>query len=50
MDLAKRFEEATAYATINIISLEINIMCPIVSARRTNTKYRPTLVLSIWEY
>ena len=49
MDFAKRFAEATAYATVNIISLKINKMYPIVNFKRVTTKHGPTLLLSIRE-
>jgi len=49
MDLAKGFEEATAYATVNISSLEINEQYPIASAKRMTTKNRPNILLSIRE-
>ena len=45
----KRFEEATACATVNISSLEINKLYPIANARRMTTKYGPTVLLSIRE-
>jgi len=38
MSRAKRIEEATALATINIMSLEIIKLYPIVSATRMTTK------------
>jgi len=47
MDQAKRFEEATAYATVNISNLQTNILYRIVGARRMITKYRPTVLFSI---
>jgi len=49
MDLAKRFEEATVYATVNINTLEINKLYPIFRAKRMSTKYGPTVLLSIRE-
>jgi len=49
MDLVKRFEEATAYAIVNISSLEIDKLYPIVNAKRVTTKYGPTVLLSIRE-
>jgi len=49
MDLAKRFAVATAYATVNISSLEINKLFTIVSAKRVTTIYGPTVFLSIRE-
>jgi len=47
MDLAKRFEEATATASFDISSLILNRPYPIVHAKRINTKYGPTVLLSI---
>jgi len=49
MDLAKRFPKDTAYATVNISSLELNELYPIVNAKRVTTKYCPTVLLSIRE-
>ena len=47
MDLAKRFEEATTTASVNISSLILNRPYPMVHAKRINTKYGPTVLLSI---
>jgi len=47
MDLAKRFQEAAATASVNIGSLILNRPYPIVFAKRINTKYGPTFLLSI---
>jgi len=47
MDLAKRFEGATASASVNISSLILNRPYPIVRAKRINTKYGPTVLPSI---
>ena len=47
MDLAKRFEEATFGSSFNIGSLVINRLYPIIHAKRINTKYGPTVLLSI---
>ena len=49
MGLAKRIAVATAYATVNISSLELNELYPIVNAKRVTTKYGPTVFLSIRE-
>ena len=49
MDIAKRFEEATAYATVNISSLGINKLYPTVNTKRITTKYGPSVLLSIRE-
>jgi len=46
-DLAKRFEEATAYTSVNLSSLKINKLYPNVHAKRSTTKYGPTVLLSI---
>ena len=47
MDLAKRFEEATAYASVNVTSLEPHKLYPIIRAKRIPTKYVPTVVLTL---
>jgi len=47
MDLAKRFEKATAYASVNVTSMEPHKFYPIVSAKRISTQYGPTLVLTL---
>jgi len=50
MELAKRFEEATvttANTSISINSLVINRPYPIIHAKRINTKYGPTVLLSL---
>jgi len=49
MDLAKRFEEATATASVNISSVILNRPYPIVNAKRINTKYGPTVLFPIPE-
>ena len=46
-DLAKRFEEATAYASVNVTSLEPHKLYPIIKAKRIRTKYVPTVVLTL---
>jgi len=38
MDLAKRFEEATAYTSVNLTSLEPNKLYPLIRAKRMTTK------------
>jgi len=43
----KRFVEATTTASANISSLILNRPYPIVHAKRINTKYGPTVLLSI---
>jgi len=47
MDLSKRFEGATSITTVSTRSLEINKMYPIVHAKRINTKFGCTVLLSI---
>jgi len=47
MDLAKRFEEATAYTSVSLTSLEPNKLYPIIRAKRMTTKYGPTVLLSL---
>jgi len=41
MDLTKRFEEATAYASVNANTLEPHKLYPIIRAKRIPTKYGP---------
>ena len=41
MDLTKRFEDATAYASVNVKSLEPHKLYPIIWAKRIRTKYGP---------
>jgi len=50
MDLAKRFQEAHATASVNISSLILNKSYPFVHAKRINTKYGPTVLLSIRDF
>jgi len=50
MELAKRYGEATATTantSISMNSLVINRLYPIVHAKRVNTKYGPTVLLSL---
>jgi len=47
MDLENSFEEATTTASVNISSLILNRPHPTVHAKRINTKYGPSLLLSI---
>ena len=47
MDLAKRFEEATAYTSVKVTSLEPHMLCPIVRTKRISTKYGITVVLTL---
>jgi len=46
-DLAKRFEEATAYASVNVTSLGLHKPFPIIKDKRIPTKYGPTVVLTL---
>jgi len=43
----KRFEEATAYASVNVTSLEPHKFYPILRANGISIKYGPTMVLTI---
>ena len=47
MDLAKKFEDATASASVNISTLILNRPYPIVCARRITTRFGSTVLLSI---
>jgi len=47
MDLTKRFEEATAYASVNVNTLEPHKLYPIIRAKRIPTKYGPTVVVTL---
>ena len=47
MDLAKRFEEATTTASVNISSLILNRPYRNVQAKKKNKKYGPTILLSL---
>jgi len=47
MDFSKRFEEATSSTTVSIRSMEVNKMYPIFHAKRINTKFGSTVLLSI---
>ena len=47
MDLTKRFEEATAYASFNVNTLEPHKLFPIIRANRIPTKYGPSVVLNL---
>jgi len=48
MDLAKRFEEATAYASLTLSNLEPHKPYPITRAKRISTKYEMLVVLTLW--
>jgi len=47
MDLTKRFEEATAYASVNVNTLEPHKLYPIIRAKRIPPKYGPSVVLTL---
>jgi len=47
MDLVKRFEEATAYASASVTSLEPYKPYPITRAKRISTKYGLVVVLTL---
>ena len=47
MDLAKRFEEATAYDSVSVSSLEPHTKYPITRAKRISTKYGLSVVLTL---
>jgi len=45
MDLTKRFEEANAYASVNVNTLEPNKLYAIIRAKRIPTKYVLSFVM-----
>ena len=47
MDLAKKFEDYTASASVNISTLILNRPYPIVRARRITTRFGSTVLLYI---
>jgi len=47
MDLAKRFEKATAYASVSVSSLEPHKPYPINRAKRISIKYGLSVVLTL---
>jgi len=47
MDLIKRFEEATAYSSVNVNTLEPHKLYPNIRALRIPTKYGPPVVLTL---
>jgi len=47
MDLGKRFEEATTYASVSVSSLEPHKQYPIFRAKRISTKYGLAVVLTL---
>jgi len=46
-NLAKRFDEATVYESVNVNSLQPHIFYAILKAKRIPTKYGPSIVLTI---
>jgi len=47
MDLGKRFEEAIAYASVSVASLEPHKRYPITRAKRLSTKYGMSVVFTL---
>jgi len=47
MDLAKRFQEAFAYADVSVSSLDAHTPYPITRAKRISTKYGLAVVLTL---
>jgi len=47
MELAKRFQESTAYASVNVNYLEPHKLYPIIKAKRISTKYGTIVVLTL---
>jgi hypothetical protein len=47
MELGKKFEEATSCHLVHVSSSEVERKYPIVHAERVNTKYWPTVLLTI---
>jgi len=47
LDLAKRFEEATVYASVSVSFLEPHKQYPINRAKRISTKYGLSVVLTL---
>ena len=47
MDLTKRFEEAIAYASVNVNTLEPHKLYAIIRAKRIPTKYGLSVVLTL---
>jgi len=47
MDLTKRFEESTAYASVNVNTLETHKLYAIIRAKRIPTKYGLSVVLNL---
>ena len=44
MNLTKRFEEETTYASVNVNTLEQHKLYPIIRVKRIPTRYGPTVV------
>ena len=47
MDLGKRFEEATAYASVSVATLEPQKRYPIIRAKGLSTKYGMSVVCTL---
>jgi len=47
MDLSKSFEEASAYASVSVSSLDAHKPYPITKAKRISTKYGLAVVLTL---
>jgi len=47
MDIGKRFDEATAYNTVSVASLEPHKRYPVIRAKRLSTKYGMSVVFTL---
>jgi len=47
MDIGKRFDEATAYSTVSVASLEPHKRYPVIRAKRLSTKYGMSVVFTL---
>jgi len=47
MDIGMRFDEATAYNTVSVASLEPNEPYPVIRAKRLSTKYGMSVVFTL---
>jgi hypothetical protein len=47
MDLAQKFETASATAVLSIDSLDVGLKYPIVLAAKVKTRYGPSIVLTL---
>jgi len=47
MDLGKRFDGATTYATVSVASLEPHKRHPVIRAKRLSTKYGMSVVFTL---